>query len=73
MDALENHSEGVRLRQYIAEEYEAAMFGLSGQAYSSTKHEFITRRIEQIGICHGSLRHLAASRKPCHRGREGEE
>ncbi len=73
MDAPENRSEVVRLRQRIAEEYEAAMRGLSGQAYGSATHEFITRRMEQIGTCHEALRHLARSRKPCNRGGEGEE
>ncbi len=56
MDTPENRSEVARLRQLIAEEYEAAMRGLSGLAYGTAKHEFITRRMEQIGTCHETLK-----------------
>jgi hypothetical protein len=38
MDRQENQSEIARLRQRIAEEYEAAMRGLSGFASGSARH-----------------------------------
>lgn len=58
MSTPENHSEIVRLRQRIAEEYEAAMRGLAGLAYGTATHEFITRRMEHIGTCHETLQRL---------------
>jgi hypothetical protein len=63
MDTPENHSEIARLRQRIAEEYEAAMRGLTGLAYGTAKHEFITKRMEQIGVCHETLQHLVGERE----------
>ncbi len=64
MDTPENHSEIARLRQRIAQEYEAAMRGLSGLAAGTASHEFITRRMEQMGTCHETLKQLVGSRKP---------
>lgn len=58
MDAQENRSDVARLRQRIAEEYEAATRGLSGLAYGTAKHEFITRRMEQMVACHETLKQL---------------
>ena len=63
MNAQQNHSEIARLRQRIAEEYEAAMRGLNGFAYGSAKHQFITRRMEQIGACHETLQHLVGEQE----------
>jgi len=63
MDAAENRSEVARLRQRITEEYEAAMHGLSGLAYGTAKHEFITRRMEQIGSCHETLKQLVGEQE----------
>jgi hypothetical protein len=63
MDTPENHSEIARLRQRIAEEYEAAMRGLSGLAYGTAKHEFITRRMEQICTCHETLKELVGEQE----------
>jgi hypothetical protein len=63
MDTPENRSEVARLRQRIAEEYEAAMRGLSGLAYGTAKHEFITRRMEQIGTCHETLKQLVGEQE----------
>lgn len=54
----ENHSEIARLRQRIAQEYEAAQRGLTGFAEGSAKHEFITARMENIGVCHHALQVL---------------
>ena len=63
MDTPENHSEIARLRQRIAEEYEAAMRGLSGLAYGTATHEFITKRMEQIGTCHETLQRLVGEQE----------
>jgi hypothetical protein len=63
MDTPENHSEIARLRQRIAEEYEAAMRGLSGLAYGTAAHEFITKRMEQMGACHETLKQLVGEQE----------
>jgi hypothetical protein len=63
MNTQENHSEIARLQQRIAEEYEAAMRGLTGFASGSAKHQFITRRMEQIGACHETLQHLVGEQE----------
>ena len=63
MDTLENHSEIARLRQRIAEEYEAAMRGLSGLACGTATHEFITKRMEQMGACHETLKQLVGEQE----------
>jgi hypothetical protein len=63
MNTQQNHSEIARLRQRIAEEYEAAMRGLTGFAYGSVKHQFITKRMEQIGACHETLQHLVGEQE----------
>ena len=39
-------SEVAQLRERIANEYMAAQWGLSGLAYGTAKHEFITKRME---------------------------
>ncbi len=41
-------SEVARLRERIANEYMAAKWGLSGLAYGTAKHEFITARMERM-------------------------
>jgi hypothetical protein len=58
MDTQEKHSEIARLRQRIAEEYEAATRGLTGLASGAATHEFITKRMEQMGTCHETLKQL---------------
>ena len=63
MDVSENRSEVARLRQRMAEEYEAATRGLSGLASGTAKHEFITKRMERIGSCHETLKHLVGERE----------
>jgi hypothetical protein len=63
MNTPENKSEVARLRQRIAQEYEAATRGLTGLAYGTAKHEFITRRMEQIGSCHETLKHLVGEQE----------
>jgi hypothetical protein len=57
------HSEIARLRQRIAEEYEAATRGLTGFASGSAKHQFITKRMERIGSYHEPMQHLVGERE----------
>jgi hypothetical protein len=45
----ENLSEVARLRQQIADEYEAAQRGYNGPAIGTARHDFITKRMEAIG------------------------
>ena len=63
MEAQENRSEVARLRQRIAQEYEAATRGLTGLAYGTAKHEFNTRRMEQMGACHETLKQLVGEQE----------
>lgn len=51
------NSEVAQLLQRISEEYEAAERAMTGYA-ATAKHEFITSRMEQIGICHQQLQGL---------------
>ena len=48
-------SEVAQLMQRIAEEYQAAKQGLSGLAYGTAQHQFITSRLENIGRCQQQL------------------
>jgi len=63
MSTHEYHSEIARLRQRIAEEYEAATRGLTGFASGSAKHQFITKRMERIGSYHETLQHLVGEQE----------
>ncbi len=63
MSTHEYHSEIARLRQRIAEEYEAATHGLTGFASGSAKHQFITKRMERIGSYHETLQHLVGEQE----------
>jgi hypothetical protein len=58
LGAQEQRSEVARLLKQIAEEYEAAQRGLSGLAYGTSQHEFITARMEHMGQLHGQLQSL---------------
>ena len=50
MTGSESKSEVARLMQQIALEYEAAQQGMSGLAYGTSQHRFLTLRTENI--CH---------------------
>lgn len=50
-----NQSEVARLLEQISAEYEAAQRGLKGFAYGSSKHDFITARMENVGRLHSEL------------------
>ena len=63
MDTPEKHSDVARLRQRIAQEYEAATRGLTGLASGTARHSFITRRMEQIGTCHETLKQLVGEQE----------
>lgn len=52
------NSEVARLLTQITSEYEAAQRGLSGVAYGSSQHAFITARMENIGVIHTRLQEL---------------
>ncbi len=44
-----HESDVARLRKLIEYEYQSAQQGLLGLAYGTSKHEFITARMERIG------------------------
>jgi len=58
LGAQEQRSEVARLLSQISTEYEAAQRGLTGLAYGTSKHEFITARMENMGRLHGQLQTL---------------
>jgi hypothetical protein len=55
LSADEPRSEVARLLSQISAEYEAAQRGLSGFAYGTSQHEFITARMEHMGQLHNQL------------------
>ena len=54
----ENKSEVARLRQKFADEYLAAQRGLTGLSVGSARHTFITRKMENMGLCQKELTKL---------------
>ena len=58
LGAREQRSEVARLLEQISAEYEAAQRGLSGLAYGTARHEFITARMENMGRIHDQLQTL---------------
>lgn len=56
-------SEVAQLMRRIALEYEAAERGLFGFAEGSSKHQFITARLENIGACHEQLAQLVGDKQ----------
>ncbi len=63
MHEHDNRSDIARLRQRIAEEYEAATRGLTGLATGFATHQFITQRMEHIGAYHEALQHLVGEQE----------
>ena len=55
LGANEQRSEVARLLSQISSEYEAAQRGMSGLAYGSARHDFITARMENMGQIHTQL------------------
>ena len=58
-----NQSEIARLRQKYAEEYEAAQRGLSGFATNVSRHQFITKKMENMERCQTQLAKLVGERE----------
>ena len=58
LGANEQRSEVARLLMQISEEYEAAQRGLSGIAYGTARHAFITARMENMGQLHAQLQSI---------------
>ncbi|MBV9688787.1 MAG: hypothetical protein JO202_03645 [Ktedonobacteraceae bacterium] len=56
-------SEVARLMQQITLEYEAAKRGMSGLAYGTAQHAFITARMENMGIIQDELQQLIGEDK----------
>ncbi|GER86571.1 hypothetical protein KDW_07330 [Dictyobacter vulcani] len=56
--ASEKRSEVTRLLAQISAEYEAAQRGITGLAYGSAQHDFITTRMENIGSLHTQLQDI---------------
>lgn len=63
MHEHDHRSDIARLRQRIAEEYEAATRGLTGFATGFAKHQFITQRMEHIGMYHETLQRLVGEQE----------
>jgi hypothetical protein len=63
MSEMQGSSEIARLREQIAQEYEAAKQVMSGTVYGTANHQFITARMERIGTCHEALKHLVGERE----------
>jgi hypothetical protein len=54
--ALErNESDVQRLLAQIDQEYQSALLGFSGISLGTSRHDFITARMEGIGYCHEQL------------------
>lgn len=66
MSENESKSEVAQLMRRIALEYEAAERGLFGFAGGSSKHQFITARLENIGACHEQLAQLVGDKQAAH-------
>jgi hypothetical protein len=58
LEAQEQRSEVARILAQITQEYEAAQRGLTGLAYGTARHEFITARMENMGQLHSELQAL---------------
>src|ERR1022692_994128 len=54
----EQHSEITRLLTQISAEYEAAQRGLFGLASGTSKHAFITQKMENMELCRQELQHI---------------
>jgi hypothetical protein len=53
-----NQSEVARLKAQIEAEVQAAQWALYGTALGAAKHQFITSRMERMGILHEELKEL---------------
>jgi hypothetical protein len=51
-------SEIAQIMAQIQAEYESSLYGLTGFASGTARHDFITARMERIGQLHSDLREL---------------
>ena len=58
LGAEEQRSEVAQLLAQISAEYEAAQQGLSGLSMGTSRHDFITARMENMGRIHTQLHSL---------------
>jgi hypothetical protein len=58
LGANEQRSEVARLLAQISAEYEAAQRGLSGIAFGTARHAFITARMENLSQLHTQLQSI---------------
>lgn len=58
LGANEQRSEVARLLAQISAEYEAAQRGLSGIAFGTARHAFITARMENLSRLHTQLQSI---------------
>jgi len=58
LGAEQHGSEVARLLLRISQEYEAAQRGLTGLAFGTSKHEFITAKMEHMGQLHSELQSI---------------
>ena len=58
-------SEIARWRRQYEEEYEAAQRGLTGLAYGTARHEFITRKMENMQHCVQELTNIVGIQQAC--------
>ena len=56
-------SEVARMRQQVATEYLSAKSGLSGLAYGTSRHRFITTRMERMGEMLETLSQVTGSKE----------
>lgn len=55
---MNSNSAIARLKEQIDAEAEAAQLAMYGPAQGMSKHQFITARMERMGILHGELKSL---------------
>lgn len=60
---MENISEVARIREHIRLSYEAAQRALNDPAFGASKHEFITKRMENIQNAHAALQTLVGEQE----------
>jgi hypothetical protein len=57
------NSEVARLMQRIQQEYEAAQRALNDTAYGTARHDFISRRLENVGSCQQALQAMVGEQE----------
>lgn len=65
-ETMQGESEIVRLKAQIALEAEAGRRGMYGLASGVSRHDFITSRMERMGILHEQLGDLIGSGEATH-------